>query len=320
MYDEFSVLKRILEKMGPSNRNHPALIVPPGDDAALLKALARPVISTDTQREGVHFRRDWQTPFEIGYKSVVAALSDLAASYAKPVCLFINLGLPETSDETLAEDLYTGISAAVSDYPCALGGGNISSSPVLSLDLFVLGEAETGLFPRRSSARPGEGLYVTGPIGLARAGLLCLQNGCTDFPDLTARFKKPSARFDAAAILCGHDVACVMDISDGLAGDAGHLARSSDLTLRLHIEKESIPPSLELFCSRFGYDPLEIMMSGGEDYELLFTCPPDVFDNIRLSLPCAFRVGACVAHTGSSLEGVPETCRSFVHGSGQGNP
>lgn len=319
MLDEFLVLKKILKTLEPLNRNHPALIVPPGDDAALLAPLSRPVISTDTQREGIHFRLDWQTPFEIGYKSVVAALSDLAASFARPVCLFINLGLPAQCREILVEDLYLGVRGALADYACAMGGGNISASPVLSLDLFVLGEAEGRLFPRRSAAAEGDGVYVTGPLGLARAGLVCLQKGITTFPDLVHAFKKPRARFDAANVLLKHDVACVMDLSDGLAGDAGHLAEASDLTFRLGIDRMCIPHELSAFCTCHEEPPLHMMMSGGEDYELLFTCPPSVFETLQKELPQAFRVGCCIPYTGSRLEGVPESCRSFVHGKNTGN-
>jgi len=318
MFNEFSALKKILEKLGETNRNHPALIVPPGDDAALLASLSRPVISTDTQREGVHFRLDWQTPFEVGYKSVVVALSDLAASYAKPFCLFINLGLPKTVNEILIEELYDGVKSALSHYSCSLGGGNISASSELSLDLFAVGEGETCLFPMRSKALAGEGLYATGPLGLARAGLMCLEQDCMDFPDLVAHFKKPLARFDAAKVLSGYNVACVMDLSDGLAGDAGHMALASDITIRFHIEQDHVPPSLETFCRRFNSSPQEMMISGGEDYELLFSCAPDVFEKIRKHLPQAFRVGSCLPFTGVRLEGVPATCRSFVHGDNEG--
>ena len=318
MFNEFSVLKKILGKIDETNRNHPALIVPPGDDAALLASLTRPVISTDTQREGVHFRLDWQTPFEIGYKSVVVALSDLAASYARPVCLFINLGLPKTVNEILIEELYDGVKSALLHNSCALGGGNISASTELSLDLFALGEGDASLFPMRSKALAGEGLYTTGPLGLARAGLMCLEQNCRDYPDLVGHFKKPVARFDAAKVLCDFNVACVMDLSDGLAGDAGHMALASDITLRVHIENEHIYSSLEKFCSTFDLSPAEMMISGGEDYELLFSCAPDLFEKIRKHLPQAFRVGSCLPFTGVRLEGVPATCRSFVHGNNQG--
>jgi len=316
MFDEFLILKKILKTIEPVNRNHPALIVSPGDDAALLAPFSRPVISTDTQREGIHFRLDWQTPAEVGYKAVVVALSDLAASFARPVCLFINLGLPVHTPDTLVEDLYAGIRQALDECSCAMGGGNISASPVLSLDLFVLGEADSVLFPRRSAAREGDGIYVTGPLGLARAGLICLQEGIMDFPGLVHAFKKPQARFDAAKVLLKHGVACVMDLSDGLAGDAGHLAESSGLTFRLEIDPMSIPPELTAFSSCHGNTPLDIMMAGGEDYELLFTCPPSVFESIQKELPRAFQVGCCIPFNGSRLEGVPENCRSFVHGKG----
>ncbi len=314
MYNEFSVLKNIMNRIDVLNQGNPALVIPPGDDAALLAPLSRPVVTTDTHREGVHFKLEWQSPHDIGYKAVMAALSDLAASYARPVCLFINLGLPASASESLAGDLYDGVKAALTQTSCAMGGGNISMSETVSLDLFALGEGDPVIFPMRSGAVPGQGMYVTGPLGLARGGLMCLQRGEPGFPDLVERFKKPSARFDAAGVLKQNGVACVMDVSDGLSGDAGHVARASNLTVRLHIGHDHVHPSLEKFCRVSGENAQAMMMSGGEDYELLFTCNPQMFEKIKADLPQAFRVGTCLSYTGRNLEGVPESCRSYVHG------
>ena len=318
MFSEFSLLKKILETTKESHRNHPALIVPPGDDAALLSLLKRPVISTDCQRENVHFKRLWQSFAEIGYKAVVVALSDLAASYASPRCLFINLGLPDSCSEHRVMELYEGVKQALALYGCALGGGNITSSQELSLDLFVVGEGECDLFPRRSNALAGEGLYVTGPLGLARAGLLCLEKGCDEFPDLIHSFKKPAARFDAAAVLLENRIACVMDISDGLSGDAGHIAEASGISISFDMAKEHVDPSLDRCCERFGLSAEEMILAGGEDYELLFTCRPDVFETMKKHLPRAFRVGTCLPFTGARLINPPKTCRSFIHGTQKG--
>lgn len=319
MYNEFSVLKTILEKIRSLNAQSRALAVQPGDDAALLTPLSRPVVTTDTQREGVHFKLDWQTPFDIGYKAVMAALSDLAASYARPVSVFINLGLPASASETLVDQLYDGVKAALTGTGCAMGGGNISMARELSLDLFALGEGHPDCFPMRSTALPGHGLYVTGPLGLARAGLMCLQNQDHRFPDLIEYFKKPRARFDAADILRSYGVTCVMDVSDGLAGDAGHIARASNLTVSFHIDERNIHPSLAAFCRGSENTPEAMMISGGEDYELLFACLPSVFETIRSDLPQAFQVGVCRPYNGTWMEGLPETCSSYVHGETKGN-
>ncbi len=289
--DEFGLIEKIL-KQAP--RTQTGLIVPPGDDACLLSPLPHPVISTDTQKEGVHFRLDWQSPEEIGEKAVSITLSDLAASYARPVSLFVNLGIPPSISDTFVEALYCGMRTALEGYACGLGGGNVSSGKEFSLDLFAIGQGREDIFPKRSGAQAGFDLYVTGPLGMARAGLEALRKDDGDFPELVDRFKHPRARFDASEVLASHGVTCVMDISDGLSGDAAHMAEASNLTIELDMAGLSHSEELVSFCRKHGQSPDTFALGGGEDYELLFACQPEVFPGIKASLPEAVRVGRCL--------------------------
>ena len=270
MKNEFTTIKNILNISKENFYNHPAIVVPPGDDAALLQKITRPVISTDTQRENIHFKLGWSAPEEIGYKAITVTLSDLAASYAEPVAVFINLGIPNYISDIFISKLYTGINQALEKYNCALGGGNISSAEELSLDLFAVGNGDDELFPLRSKAEKGDGLYVTGPIGLAKAGLDALQKNNNEFISVINSFKNPKARFDASKILKSHKVSCVMDISDGLLGDAEHIAVASDISIEFSLEKNSLEDSLIQYCNKFNLSPVEFAIAGGEDYELLF--------------------------------------------------
>lgn len=313
MKNEFSLIKKIIDLSEDNTLNNPALIVPPGDDAALLKALKRPVISTDTQRENVHFKREWLSPGEIGYKAVMVTLSDLAASYASPVALFINLGVPGYLSDDYIEKLYLGLNDALTRCGCALGGGNISSSEVLSLDLFAVGSGDDSLFPLRSNAEKGNGLYVTGQIGLARAGLDALQRGTTMFSSLTEAFKKPKARFDASDILKSHNVTCLMDISDGLCGDAMHIAEDSGLSIEFSLAEHVLSDDLTRYCQEFNLSAVDMALAGGEDYELLFTCSHETFIQIEKELPGAFKVGNCLEFNGSPIINPPEDFHSYVH-------
>ena len=310
--DEFGLIKQLLHRFYADNRN--VCLVPPGDDAAALISLAHPVITTDTQREGVHFRTDWQTFEEIGEKAVSVTLSDLAASYAYPMALFINLSLPETVSEQDVTTLYQGIHQALKRYNCALGGGNISRAKELGLDLFAIGECYSESYPTRSSAREGENVYVTGPIGLARAGLLCLSKGDPDYPALVHAFKHPSARFDAARILYNHHIRCVMDISDGLLGDVAHIAEAATVTIRLDLPQMVFPPQLTAFSKRYQTLPERLALQGGEDYELIFTCMPHTFNQIKKNLPSAFQVGTVEAFSGTHVIPPFEGSPSFQHG------
>lgn len=310
--DEFGLIEKALEA-GGAGSDAPSVRVPPGDDAALFADIPNPVFTTDTQREGVHFRRRWQTPEEIGQRAVEITFSDLAASYARPVGFFVNLCLPPETSEQDVIDLYRGIGRALAGHGAALGGGNLSSGPVLSLDLFAAGSG-CGFFPVRSAAAPGDGLYVTGPIGLARCGLECLAKGDFSHPALIRCYKLPRARFDAARVLRDYDVACAMDISDGLFGDASHIAGASGTTVCFEPEHFVIDRRLAAYCSAYGIDPAARMISGGDDYELLFACPPKRFEAMRHLLPGAFRVGS-VAERGALLcRGAPVGAASYRHG------
>lgn len=321
--NEFALIDKLMESKrsrgsGPAGvagyEPESGLKVPPGDDAALFESIANPVITTDTQRENVHFRRTWQTLAQIGQKAAEIAFSDLAACYARPLSLFVNLSIPGYMSDGDIETVYAGIYQVLEKYQATLGGGNISSGREFSIDLFAMGEGHPEIFPLRSNARPGDNLYVTGPLGLARAGLECLKQNKTGYPELIDKFVNPKARFDAAKILAGHSVFCVMDISDGLAGDAAHIAKASNVSIRLDAAFFTIDPVLDKFCRKYQIDPENIMLSGGEDYELLFACRPDTFKKIKLKLPDAFCVGACADFSGVFIENLPKDILSFQHG------
>ncbi len=308
--DEFALIDKLIRGM-PAD---PFLKTAPGDDACLLMPLDRPVITTDTQREGVHFRFDWQTPYEVGGKAVEVTFSDLAASYANPVSLFVNLTLPDYISEQVVDTIYRGIKDRLAHYRCALGGGNIAAGADLALDLFAVGLGHDSIFPKRSAAIPGFGLYCTGPLGLARAGLLALTRRDHGFKEPISKFISPSARFDAARILAKHGVSCVIDVSDGLSGDAEQIARASNISISFELNPGMVHPALVSFCKTCRLEPEEIILTGGEDYELLFACPEDVFDNVKKDLPEAYGVGRCLEFQGRHMINMPENISSFQHG------
>jgi thiamin-phosphate kinase len=312
--NEFDLIKRLVSDMPYNKGGKHHLIVPPGDDAALLAPLRNPVITTDTQREGIHFRLCWQTPEEIGAKAVEVTFSDLAASYAEPLCLFVNIAIPASMPATVVQQVYKGIKTSLLKHHASLGGGNVSASERLSLDLFAIGEGREGLFPLRCRANPGDGLYCTGALGLAHAGLHCLIKKDASFTTLIDKFKSPAARFDAARILAENNVQCVIDISDGLAGDATHIAEASNVTIDLDLSKYSYDNNFTKFCRKYNLSPDEIIFSGGEDYELLFACPVDTFNQIKKKLPEAFSVGNCMKFSGKHITGVPSAIQSYQHG------
>ncbi len=312
--DEFTLIRHLLRHAAKKPDTESFIRIPPGDDAALLRSFQNPVITTDTQKEGVHFKPGWQSPEEIGFKAVVVTLSDLAASYAAPVSLFINLSLPSYISENYVEALYDGVHNALLTYDCELGGGNISTANQLSLDLFAIGRGRKGIFPTRSGARAGDTLYSTGPLGLAHAGLDSLLRKDTSYNKLSAAFKRPKARFDAADVLAKHNVKCVMDISDGLAGDAGHIARASGISIELESDPSDFDTDLVSYCKKYDLVPEELILTGGEDYELLFACPGETFRQIKKAIPEAITVGRCLPFKGRYLTNLPSHVASYQHG------
>jgi thiamine-monophosphate kinase len=312
--DEFTLIKKLLKDAPAEDAAAHTMAYIPGDDACLLKTIDHPVVTTDTQKEGVHFRTDWQTPEEIGGKAVEVTFSDLAASYASPVSLFVNLSLPNYISDNTVEAIYRGITKVLLKYNCLLGGGNVSGGSEISLDLFAVGQGRHDIFPMRSNARPDQGLYCTGPLGLARAGLDCLLGKDDHFQSLIAKFKTPSARLDAAHILAENQVDCVIDISDGLAGDAKHIAEASNISVALDLSACPFDPELLSFCNKYNKNPQELALVGGEDYELLFSCSPTIFNDIKKDLPEAFQVGRCHVYQGVHLLNMPQNVSSFQHG------
>jgi thiamine-monophosphate kinase len=312
--DEFRLIAKLIRRAPNSRTVDRLLKVPPGDDAALLAPLNRPVITTDTQREDVHFKWAWQSPEAVGEKAVSVTLSDLAASFSAPISLFVNLTLSRHVSEACVRALYQGINRALDRYDCALGGGNICGGKDFALDLFAVGEGWDDIFPARSTAQAGYGLYCTGPLGLARGGLLSLMNKDEAFAGLIARFKYPCARFAAARVLWASGVTCVIDVSDGLAGDARHIAQASGVSIDLDLEAAPLDSELVSFCTKYDHTPQEMILCGGEDYELLFACSRQQYETVKKQLPGVYPVGRCLPFNGRHLINLSKTISSFQHG------
>jgi thiamine-monophosphate kinase len=255
---EFDAIRRMLERWGPRARRI-------GDDAAVITTLAERslVISTDTSVENVHFRREWLTAEEIGYRAAAAALSDLAAMAAKPLGMLAALTVPESwrGEFAFLTD-GTGEAAAAAGAPII--GGDTTKGNELVLNFTVLGTSRDVLF--RTSARPGDRIYLTGRLGGPLAALRDFQAGKTPPPETRIRFSHPVPRIAESVWLAEHGAAAAVDISDGLAAELGHLAAASRVTLTVKLEAV---PSIE------GMSALDAAGSG-EEYELIVTSPADI--------------------------------------------
>ena len=288
---EFDVVRRLLEIWGDQACGI-------GDDAALVEIPhgEQLVVSVDAAVENIHFRREWFTLEDIGYRSTMAALSDLAAMAATPRGMLLSLVLPVGSEGDV-DAIARGVGAAAARAQCPILGGNLSRGFELSLSTTVLGSATNPL--RRSGARRGDALYVTGFLGAPNQALNELKAGRLPSPDAMARFARPCARIDEARWLLDAGATACVDISDGLQADCSHIESASGVSCL--IDLSAIP------CSE-GISPAEALTSG-EEYELLVTMPggtePDVAGFQRLFGIPLTRIGvvdapAAVIHRVSS--------------------
>lgn len=246
---EFDLIRRLQQRWGD-------LATGLGDDAAVF---ATPrgdhvVASTDASVQGVHFQPGWLTWREIGYRAVTAALSDLAAMAATPQGVLVSLTLPK--DHRDVEALADGIGDAVRYAGTVIRGGNLAGGETFSITTTVLGSALAPL--RRSGAKPGDHLYVTGSLGGPAAALQVLQSGGTPAPAHRERFARPVARLAEARWLATRGATTGIDISDGLIGDLGHLAAASRVSLSVSLA--DIPRMRGV---------TEDQAFGGEEYELI---------------------------------------------------
>jgi thiamine-monophosphate kinase len=237
-----------------------------GDDAAITVPGGATATSADALIDGVHFRREWSNPAQIGAKALAVSLSDLAAMGAAAGEAYVVLGIPTDLDEDGCVELLDGIMKVGEETGTTLAGGDVTRAPVLTLAMTVVGHAQNADdLVTRSGARPGDVLVVTGELGGAAAGLLSLEAN-EERPELIARQLEPKPRLAEGRTLAKAGATAMIDISDGLGGDANHLAQASRVGLR--IDATALPLA-------DGVTDLTLAVSGGEDYELLAALPEE---------------------------------------------
>jgi thiamine-monophosphate kinase len=273
---EFELIAQLAREL--STRPTRNVTVGIGDDAAVLRTRSeRIVVSVDDQVEGVHFDRRWLTTSDVGFRSLQAAASDLAAMGARPLAAVASLHVPTGFPQSELTQLARGQAQAARALGCPVVGGNVARGPVLSVTTTVLGEVSRPLL--RSAARAGDELWVVGRVGFARAGLLLHQQRLR-VPRRLARvaaqakqaWARPEALIAAGLALHGRARAAI-DVSDGLAGDAQQLARASGVkaVLRAELLTSLVSPELADLADLLGEPGAALALRGGEDYALLCT-------------------------------------------------
>jgi thiamine-monophosphate kinase len=262
-----------------------------GDDAAVTRARPFAVTSIDTLVDGVHFRRETHGAREIGWKALATALSDIAAMGAEAGEAYVSVVLPDDLAEPL--DLVLGMEELAAECGATIAGGDVVHGPVLVLTVAVTGWADSEEeIVGRDGARPGDLVGVTGELGASEAGRRLLEEGGDDGADLVARHLRPRPRLEEGRALAEAGVTAMIDLSDGLATDARHVADRSSVELRVRLEDVPRPS---------GVSP-EQAVTGGDDYELLVAAPPDRREAVERAAPLTW-IGEVSAGSGLLLVG-----------------
>jgi thiamine-monophosphate kinase len=292
-FELLALLREGLPATGPQVR------LGSGDDAAISVPAGATATSVDALVEGVHFRRETASLRQIGRKALSTALSDLAAMGATPGEAYVALGAPADLGEADLLKLGEGLAAVARETGTTIAGGDLTGAPALTLAVTVVGHAPRPEdFVTRAGARPGDALVVTGELGAAATGLLLLEDRAlaetVDFTTsavLREHQLDPTPRLAAGRALAAAGATAMIDLSDGLAGDAGHVATASGALLVIEAEALPIFAGVAAVARVGGRDPLELAVAGGEDYELFAALPADAVAAAR----------AAVEATGTSL-------------------
>ncbi|MDR0415791.1 MAG: thiamine-phosphate kinase [Propionibacteriaceae bacterium] len=251
----------------------PAVSVGPGDDGAVFLVDNRAVSSIDTYVEGVHFRRDWCAAGDVGRKAVAATVADIEAMGAQPVSLMVAFAAPGDLPADWALELAAGLKEECAKARINLVGGDVSSARDITLSLAAIGELGGREPVLRSGARPGDVLALRGRLGWAAAGLAALRRGFRSPRAVVKAYQCPLPPYGAGAEAAIFGASAMIDISDGLLADLGHIAQASDVTIDLDSSRLEVAEPIQAVSQATGRPPLEFVLTGGEDHALAAAFP-----------------------------------------------
>jgi thiamine-monophosphate kinase len=271
---EFSLIDIILKQ---TNTSHPSVIRGIGDDAAVIAENSDRclLITTDILRENIHFKKSFTTPYLLGKKCLSVNLSDIAAMGGTPFCYFVSISVPPEISLNFIKELYRGMHQRAKEFnTILLGGDTVSSLEDIVISITLIGKAKKKSVVYRNNAKKGDLVYMTGYPGESALGLLMLKKDKNSFKRRSAVKKHldPCPRIEAGKHLAEiHLANSMIDISDGLFADLGHITRQSKKGARIYLSKIPLSNTYKKECLKFSKDIYNPALFGGEDYELLFT-------------------------------------------------
>jgi thiamine-monophosphate kinase len=308
---EFELISLLVEGVETARRERSAswgnqVRLGSGDDAAVTVPGGATATSVDALVEGVHFRRDTAPLSSVGHKALAVALSDLAAMGAFPGEAYVYLGVPEDLDADGCVEVGSGLAAMAAKHGVAVLGGDVTRAPSLTIAITVVGHARSpNEFVLRSGAKRGDDLAVTGELGGAAAGLLLMERPGLALPEQIAtalrdRELEPEPRLAAGRALAAAGATAMIDISDGLGGDASHVADASGVRLVIELEQLPLQEGVAEVAAAATVDVHDLATRGGEDYELLVALPPKALDRASEALAA---MEVALTPIGSVVEG-----------------
>lgn len=291
---ELGLIKRLAHLVGPPSDGE----VWVGDDAAVLRAPGGTLLFTsDLLIEGIHFDLEITGPRDLGYKAIAVNASDVAAMGGTPRRALAAMGLKPGMEVEWVEEIYAGMRECCDQFDMAVVGGDLSRSDCLVISVALLGNPAGRLVVERRGARRGDAVGVTGTLGASAAGLRLLRAGIRDRPELAQAHLRPTPRVREAEALRRHLPTSMIDISDGFAADLGHICDSSSVGV---VVQSSALPLADVRGLGLDGHILQYALSGGEDYELCFTIPPDRFEAAAAAVTEA--TGTKVTRVGEVVE------------------
>jgi thiamine-monophosphate kinase len=298
---EFALIRRLSEIVPGT---HPEVIQGIGDDAAVLRVAPEPapylLVTTDILVEAQHFTRAWASPEQIGIKAAECNASDIAAMGGTPQWMFVSLVLPADTEVAWAEGLYRGLAQSCRRHHIAILGGDTTQGALVTVNITLLGTVPPDRLRLRSHARPGDILLVTGCLGASAAALALLSSGRTPSAYLREKHLAPTCRLDVAGMIAPLAHAMI-DISDGLGSEVGHICKASQVGAEIRASAIPLHDEVRAAGRLLGVDPLLWGIGGGEDFELLFSMPPENIPCLKAGGVPFYEVGRITDQPGKTL-------------------
>ncbi len=250
-------------------------ILGPGDDAAVLRMQGDMVISTDLLVEGVHFRRNWTPPHQLGRKAVAVNVSDVEAMGAVPTSIVVALAFPATLEENWITQFSAGMREECARAGVNLVGGDLSSSEHIVICVSAMGEMQNLTPVTRAGARPGDVVAICGRLGWSSAGLTVLQRGFGSPKELVLEHQCPTVPYGQGRVAALSGATAMMDISDGLLADLAHVAASSHVSIDVDTSTFTVTDAVARVSAATGKPALGFILAGGEDHALVATFSPE---------------------------------------------